>query len=278
MSFLEKEESREAGQPYQLFIFRANAQTYRYTTLDTEVVVGTTVYSPDQPMESVVVEETAEDSKGKLNFKVMRDHEVAQLFMITSPPTISLTILAGHVGEEEHQVIWTGRVVGCHWDEEDKGTISCESLRTVLSRTGLVYKFGPLCQHTLYRGGCKLDLFANSMEIPVASKSGYHITFGGAMIGAPTNEYNGGLVIRDNVEYRMIVDYDPAIGKVTLIRPFENLEDGEILRVARGCDRTPTRCQELGNFENILAFSTVPRRNPFKGLREAGVLAGDGEP
>lgn len=272
MTFDAIETSRDQGEPVHLFLFTAGDQQYRYTTADHIVTVGTADYLPDQPMESVEIKETNVDDKGKLNFKVIRSHEVASLFLITNPRVISLFIYELHESDTANEVraIWTGRVVACEWDEEDTATISCESATTVLQRMGLPYKFGGTCQHTLYRGGCRLDLFANSTLYALDAYSGYTITVA-ALIGLPVNDYNGGLVIVNGVDYRMITGFDNTTGVLTLFRPFEDVDVGTVVRIAKGCNRTSARCIELGNFDNFLGFDTVPTRNPFEGITKAGI-------
>lgn len=274
MSFNSYETSRNLGQPYQLTEFASGNTTYRFTTADQPVVKDLYTYLPSTPMQSVEIKETNVDDKGKLNFKVARDHEVAELFLVVVPRTISLRIFAGHIGEPEHITIWSGRVVGCEWDEEDQATISCESMTTILSRNGLPYKFGSTCQHSLYRGGCRLDLFANSYLFNVTSFTGNFITFPELIGFLPTNGFDGGLVIAKGYDYRMIVGFNNSTGTVELLRPFEGLEVGEPVRVAHGCNRTSTRCMELDNFENFLGFDTVPDRNPFEGILQTGVTIG----
>lgn len=271
MTFIAQETGRNTGKPYQLFTFRAGDTAYRYTTADKIITVDTLQFLPDQPMESAEIKETNVDDKGKLNFKVMRNHDIANLFLISSPRSISLTIQAGHEGETEIINIWTGRVVACEWGEDDQATISCESVTTILQRSGLPYKFGFTCQHTLYRGGCQLDIFANSIVTPVDVVDGYTVVIP-AIIGQPENSYNGGLIVKNSVDYRMITDFDNTTGTVSLIRPFEDLEQGEVVRVALGCNRSKERCIELNNFENFLGFTTVPNRNPFNGLSKAGII------
>ena len=274
MTFDAKETGLTTGAPYQLMEFTSGTDIYRYTTADQVISKDNFDFRPDNPIESVEIKETHVDDKGKLNFKVVRDHEVAQLFLVIVPRSISLKIFAGHVGETEHVTIWTGRVVGCEWDEEDTATITCESTSTVLSRSGLPYKFGYTCQHSLYRGGCRLDLYANSAQYEVTSFSGYTVRMDSFIGYTPINEYDGGLMIAKGQDYRMITGFDNTTGTFTLIRPFEGLENGEIVRVAKGCNRTSARCEELGNFENFLGFDHVPDRNPFDGLLQTGVTVG----
>ena len=271
MTYDAKETSRDSGHPYQLMEFTSGSEAYRYTTADQIIVYNNFNFMPGNPMQSVEVKETGTDDKGKLNFKVTRDHEIASLFLVTIPRTIYLKIYAGHVGETEHILIWTGRVVGCEWDEEDEATISCESSTTILSRNGLPYKFGATCQHTLYRGGCRLDINVNSELRPITSINGYFLTFASLIGYTPTNEFDGGLVIAKGFDYRMVISFDNSTGTLELIRPFEDIAAGELVRVAKGCNRTSTRCKELENFPNYLGFDTVPNRNPFEGILQTGV-------
>lgn len=274
MTFDARETSRNDGQPYHLLTFTSGITKYRYTTADHIIVDGqNNSYYPDNPMESIKVKETNTDDKGKLNFQVSRSHEIARLFLVSSPRTISLTVQAGHEGESEYINIWTGRVVACEWDEEDEATISCESATTVLARNGLPYKFGGTCQHSLYRGGCRLDINENSQLIEIDDVSGYEITFS-ELVGAPEDSYNGGLVSINDVDHRMVTGFNNVTGTLTLIRPFEDADAGQLARVALGCDRTSVRCKELDNFEHFLGFDTVPTRNPFEGLVQAGVIVG----
>lgn len=272
MTFDALETSRNMGEPYQLLYFRSGATQYRYTTADHIISFSGSDYLPDNPMQSVEVVETNVDDKGKLNFTVMKDHEIAQLFTISTPRTVSLTVYSGHesdVVDNEVITIWSGRVVACEWSEDDTAEISCESVTTVLQRMGLPYKFGTTCQHSLFRGGCKLDMFANSTLEQVTTYTGSDVVISN-LIGAAANEYDAGLMVFNGVDYRMITAFDSGTGTFTLLRPFENISIGDDIRVTRGCNRTSDRCKELINFQHFLGFETVPTRNPFNGLRQAG--------
>jgi hypothetical protein len=111
------------------------------------------------------------------------------------------------------------------------------------------------------------------MPLTAHSSTGYTLTFS-PLIGAPAYEYDGGLIIRNDTDYRMITSFTPGTGVVGLLRPFEQIEDGSILRVAKGCNRTPDRCKQLNNFDHFFGFTTVPTRNPFEGLKRGGLFVG----
>lgn len=273
MTFDARETSRNLGEPFQLFRFISGSSVYRYTTADHTILVGTESYVPNFPMQSAEFISSETDVRGKLNFEVAGDHEVASLFTISVPRTLTLTIFEGHENETEVRAGWSGRVVACEWKEDDTATISCESLITVLERNGLPYKFGSTCQHSLYRGGCNLDIYANSWVYPISAINGSIIAFDD-LIGHATDDFAAGLVIAKGVDYRMVTFFNNSSGSMTLIRPFEGIAVGEYVRVARGCIRTSARCKALGNFANFLGFETVPNRNPFEGLTKSATSQG----
>lgn len=262
MTFETEDLKAYSSYPFQLFNFSSGGDDYYFTTADQEITYVGNVYLTSSPMKSAQISEDPEDSRGKLTFEVDNDHPVVLLFRVVVPRTVSLRIFAGHVGSSDYLSIWQGVVTNVIWKDDGKATIECESTLMVMKRMGLHYDFGPLCGHTVYRGGCGLDINANSVFTTIDNLSGRVVT-ASPVASAPTSDhYVGGVLIFNNRDYRLIEAQSGST--VTINRQIAGLQIGDSIQIAAGCDRSSVRCKVLGNFPRFLGWETVPEKDLFK--------------
>jgi len=256
--------SEEDAIPVLLFLYEVGVVKYPYTTADSEIVKDGVVYSPNEVLESSSIEAAADKRGSPLSITTDVDFEIAKIFLNDAPHTsMRLTIFLGHLDEPEYRILWKGKVTNVNRIEGHKASISHEQNISIINRGGLTYRYGANCNHSVYRGGCNLDINANSVDGVVQDVTGSNIVapeFG----LLPAGDLIGGVAVFNNTYYRMILAHDA--NAITLHRGIPGLGIGDILKVASGCDKTVTRCKALGNFDNHLSFKTIPKRNPFSGL------------
>ncbi len=266
-TFANQAELTSSNVLFDLVKFVVGATTYGYTSgAISRVHLGVT-YRADQAM---IVGETKEDRQTghtSLELTIPIEHEIAQKFKVTAPSEdVKVTLMLGHEGDVDPDmlIVWTGYVssVSTDWDkggdEKQAAKLICQSRLSKLYRLGLPYRYGSACQHTVYRGGCQLSLEANKMDVFVDAIAGSVIT-AAAIAGQPATRFPAGMV-RFGTQWRDIVSQSGST--VTLNYPFEALSIGDSVSLFSGCNRSESRCIELGNFENILRFD-IPTKNIF---------------
>lgn len=262
MSYELIETSDYLGHPVELCRFSRNTEVYTYTSADHAITHNGEIYDPSLPIKMSKPKISNNGGSESITLTVPRDHPVAVRYRLYVPGTgMAVTLFMGHVGDNDFIVGWQGRIIQVDWDNDGQALIKCESVRATMKRGGLPYRFGPLCQHAVYRGGCGLSIPAHSVDITIVTAVD-NVIESPDLVALTDGEYLGGLVTFDTYDFRtIIVDSGDSI---TINRPFEGVVAGDILRISKGCDKTVARCKALGNFENYFAFNTIPTENPFE--------------
>lgn len=261
MTFAVLEESRYDGKPFELCRFAREGEIFTYTSADHPITHNTEVYEPAPSLKVDPVSIKTTTGADSLTLNVPMDHPIAEKFRVYVPATgMSVTIFMGHVGDTDVIYSWQGIILGIVWNDNGEATIQCESIRSIIRRGGLPYRFGPLCQHAVYRGGCGLSISANSIDIVVSAVNGKSIQ-SLDLIGLTNGDYLAGLATFQNYDTRTIT-YDQG-DTIEVNRPYENLQAGDTMTISLGCNKTVARCQELANFVHYFAFNTIPTVNLF---------------
>lgn len=267
MSLNSELQKRGASTLVRLLKFTRGAQTFCYTSAGRPIVFGGETYRNDSAI--VVPPIKVEGSTGvsdTLELEVPATHAVAQLYRTFFPSTPVLVEIRLGVLEDpalEYKVTWTGRVISCSYYENVSSKLRnarliCEPRLGVLSRNGLPYRYGSLCQHSVYRGGCDLSLAANEFTCTVEALTGNVMTLSG--ISGLDGQLEAGLLLFGDGDWRDITSQAGSV--ITIGFPIDGLVVGSSVKVYRGCNKTLTRCIALGNANKILRFN-IPSKNLF---------------
>jgi hypothetical protein len=141
MAYSDYEESVEAGQPVQLFLFRYGSDPLEYlayTDHDEELTVSSITYAPVAvSREDIEADGTLDRASLKIRMDVGTD--LAELFRVYPPSSVvTLVIAEGHIGDPDEQflVTWAGRVVSASRDHSEL-LLTGEPVTTSMRRPGL---------------------------------------------------------------------------------------------------------------------------------------------
>jgi len=273
----------DAVAPYAvnfLYEFTVGTLVYRYTSSAITVVAGGQTYLPLAISDSGVAS-SAESGKEALKITAPSDFEVADLYSY-SPPSVPVLLnvkVFNANGEGFVDIIWSGRVLGPRWlDDEDTVEMDCEPVTVTVGRNGLFRRYSKQCPYALYDADtCGVDKAAYRHDTTVAASVGNSLTV--AALGAHT--YAGGFVewdIGTRVERRFI----ESVAGLTLrlMQGFVGIPVSAPVAVYPGCARTTDACATVYN--NILRYGGWPhlkQRNPFQyGLSGGNVAQGQVDP
>lgn len=113
MSYNSRETSVSSGQPFELYLFQTQTQSWRFTSADEAQSYQGAAYSPES-ISRTNTSQNAEVSGGHIKVTIPKDHTIAQMFVAYIPSTpLTLVIYRGHRGEadSEMKVAFTGRVL-----------------------------------------------------------------------------------------------------------------------------------------------------------------------
>jgi uncharacterized phage protein (TIGR02218 family) len=263
------ETSDQLGSPVELYEFVVEGVTYRYTSGDTDYVLGPNTYTA-VPMERTALSDTDDLPKNDLQITVKRDFPVAEFFRV-SPPSevVTAQMLEVHRTDTDQQSIvkWKGRVLSVDW-KGIESTLYCENTYTSLRRPGLRRSYSRMCPHVLYGDtGCRL-LAADFVEVcTVLSVLGTTVT-SAEFDAQPDGFFDGGYLEFEKspgvFDRRAIRSHVGATVIVT--HGFPTLADGDVINAYPGCDHTFATCQsKFNNTDNFGGFPNIPGQNPFGG-------------
>ena len=278
MSFATQEESRQLGEPVNLYLFRYGTNTndvFCYTDCEVPVLFDSKTFVP-VPIDRNAITSKSTLDKSELEIRMSQNTELADLFRYYPPSeVITLVIFQGHNLDPNNQWLaaWSGRVLGFKI-EGNMAHYTCEPVSSSMRRPGLRrhYQYGcPLLLYSTGDGRCNASKVAATISRSVAA------LFSNAIELAPSWEtssarklkYVGGLVewtTTGRTERRTILDVQ-SDNTLLLSGPVRNLSVGATLNISLGCNHKMDDCASVHN--NIVNFGGqpyIPLKNPV-GIR-----------
>jgi len=269
MSYLSRENSEAGGAPIELYQFMVGAETFTFTSGDTETVFQFETYKR-APLVRSNVKLGGESAQSKITLTSPKDFEIARMFNGQAPSKrVWLTIWRVHRGETEPRHYWHGRVLTVDFVGQ-RATIQCSPVDDEMKRPGLRAHYQPTCNHLLYSLGCGLNAETYRVLATITYAQGdviKAVVFGTRMDG----HFKAGFVQRiSNNDFRDVTAHSGDA--LTLLAPFAGLQIGEQVWAYPGCEHDINACANTAadpdkwgdNTDNMDAYPKVPKDNPFE--------------
>lgn len=271
MTFNEREQSYNDGEPLLLYDFIRGTTHWRYVSGDRphvhqghtyEVVPGGITASP--------ITENGETPQLTRTVTIPQSLPVAaNWWPVVVREEISLIILAKHMGDADAEVEWLGRVVaGPHKNRTIQ--LKCQPERTASLRRGKNRPWQTECPLLLYstgRGQCQVDRNLHAVTGAVDSLSGIALQ-SSAFLSVPNGRMAGGYVEYDMPggfkERRDIDSHNGAT--VVLDSPPIGLPLHASFVAYPGCGGDWASCAYYQNTPNYGGQIYTPTRSPFDGM------------
>lgn len=260
MSFDSIEKSIELSKPYEMYLFQGVGIDIAVTSADftaeylSHTFTPTTINRTEQDISSEV-------NTGQIKVYLPKNHPIAQLFVAYLPTSqVALTIYAGHIGDSEVAVVFSGYVASARFTDQAELVCNSDAYKMQTRIPRVLYQ-AP-CGHIFGSPGCGVPLADHSYvgAVGAISADGLEITVS-AFTGLP-DPLIAGYFKRGN-DLRMIVGQAGDV--ITLITPIADLEVGDECLATAGCDQTYGTCNHYLNVRNFLGFDLIPQINPFNG-------------
>lgn len=273
MSFETLEESRNLGQPVDLYYFRYGTTAsayYAYTDAEEPVTYDGVIYEP-KPIQRGAINSSGTLDKSALQIDVPVSSEVAELFRIYPPGrSVTLIIRQGHLGDVDNdfKVIWSGRILSSS-REDSVNSLTCEPLSTAFRRSGLRRCYQYSCPHALYGSLCMASRLAATRAAIVYAVSGASVTMDSGWNGThPVEKYIGGMIEWDTPagkEVRTILRLTEGGNKLRLSGATRGITGGMEISVILGCEHNLSDCEFLhNNIQNYGGQPWIPLSSPIK--------------
>lgn len=264
MSYDSRETSVSTGQPFELYKFLTETETWLMTSGDVERTYQGQVYQPTALVRTSTSQST-EVKGGHVKIRMAPNNEIAQMFVATIPSTpLFLTIYRGHDGEPQSEVVvvFTGRVLSAQFTTDDLCELDCAPESELLERRIASTCFQKQCNHILFDAGCGLhkELWRVSGVLTAVSPDGLTLT-SPAFVSRPNGWWNTGY-IEYGTDRRMVISH---VGEtVKLMTALNGLGPGVQISIYPGCDRSYEVCQQkFNNGANFNGWQWIPSKNPF---------------
>lgn len=276
MAFEPIESSVNDGVPVTLFSFRYGERdydVYRYTDAEVALTIaegsGAVTYNP-LPVSAGNFSSSGSLDKAKLELKVPRDSEVAELYRVYPPDQqVTLVMQALHLTDPDTQapVVWAGRVLSATF-EGNECSLACEPSSTAMRRAGLRRNWQHGCMLPLYGLDCKASKAARTRSTLVTAVNGSVITLpSGWNNDIPAEKFAAGMMEWTDAsglkQLRTIIRIVGNTG-VILGGIARGLAAGQSVSVIAGCNHQMDDCRTL--HQNILNYGGdgwIPTKNPI---------------
>jgi hypothetical protein len=278
VTFENIEESRDLGEPIDLFFFRygsaANAY-FAYTSGEQEFLLDGIYYTPI-PIQRGKFTASGTLDKTQLEVSVPSNTDIADLFR-TYPPgqVVTMLIRQGHANDPDMDfpVIWSGRVVQCE-RKDSVATLTGEPINTSLRRAGLRRNYQLSCPHVLYGAQCRASKIAATTTTEVINMTGTRVTLQDGWSGAiDPVKYVGGMIewsAPAGLERRTILRV-VDLKTLLLSGPTTGISPGMNIDVILGCNhqmgvepQPDGDCLTLhNNIHNFGGQPWIPTSNPI---------------
>lgn len=274
MTFATREESRQLGEPVQLYFFRYGDNSgdfYSYTDAETSITHMGVVYQA-APLDRGNLTSSGTLDKSTLELRTPGNIALADLFRIYPPSrVVSVIIRQGHINDpdQEFLVCWTGRILSAKY-EGNECIFSCEPVSTSMRRPGLRRNYQYSCPHALYGPQCQADITAATTTTSLVSSTGNTVTLASGWATTDLKpKYVGGMVTWDGlagqIERRMIISVSgDTVALSGLVR---NLVPGQEIRAILGCNHRAGLTDDCivlhNNIVNYGGHPWIPTTNPL---------------
>lgn len=273
-----------------LYEFALGDRKWHYTSNTEDVIDQDSVLWEAATISNGRIKQSGEAVSDAVSLTTSRDIIPAQIWRLT-PPTgvMTLRILRGTldrlavpsvdtgavttIDPRRHDinitsVRYVGEIAQCSEEEPGTITFSIETLAATMSRAGLRLGWQRQCPHAIYDvRTCKLSKAAYQVDGTVTFVSGSLVTIpeSGAFAA---NYFAGGFLEHDHpVKGTEVLPIEASSGDVVTIFGYTtDLWPGVAVRLFPGCNQTPARCQEYGNYLNYGGIPDLPGKSPFNGV------------
>jgi hypothetical protein len=290
MSFSPIEDSVDLGRPRSFFEFTygdGRGDVIRYVSSTEVLITGNLapVIAMGRSWEAWSIKHgkimsSGSLDKASLDVMTTTDSKIADLYRAAPPSRqVFLEIFANHIGDDEYKRIWSGRVLGASFKEQEL-SLSCEPVSTSTLRTGLRRNYQYGCPHVLYGSACGLSRIANTATgsiIELVTSQSIIWRRGNRSIVIAAAEMVGGVftvTLPSGREVkRAITGATPIPSDVEgrqdvslrLMAVIPELTADLPVSVTRGCGHSWDACLAFGNTVNYGGCPNIPTKNPFTG-------------
>lgn len=268
MTFEARETSIASGQPVWLYELQRGAQTWYYTSADSDQAWSIYTYTA-AAIAHDKIEATSEQASHRFTLTLPATLDAVQDYRTGQPGEPMLVrVRVLHAGDTEARLQLSGTVQQPGFPAGGACTLQCVTALGESQQTGLRGVIARNCPLTLYGQGerqCNLD--RNAWRVPASVSALDAVSATAAALGTYADgwftggyiEWSAGLTL----QRRFISGHVGSV--ITLMGGTVNLAVGSTISAFPGCAHTIAACTGFGNLSNYGGVIALPLRSPFDG-------------
>lgn len=275
MSYEQKDNSVQDGEPVEFYKFSSPLGTFRYTSDNQPGVCNGELYLvlPGGMERTSIETGSVVDTIMTMDFTFRATDDLAQLYCYSiTPEQLVVEVRRAHRGDDwntEWEMEWTG--IGL--DVSGSGpTISIKTgsvIQAKLNGNIAAIYYQRMCNHMLFDERCKVDREDWTVTTTITKVQRQLITVDNDQ-SADGELKTGEIEHMRTGEKRSI--YDNVGNIVTIGYPFGDAQEGDEVKLTFGCDHKRLgHCKNrFNNVVNFGGFPFIPVENPFQDLNFEG--------
>lgn len=208
---------------------------------------------------------TSQTAKSEIKITTSQKFEIVSYFDTITPDDIGVEIFRVDADDMfgNGQKIFSGLVKSLEM-KKNLAEFTLQPFSSLLTRDICRYSYQTLCNNSLYDTHCKLNIEDHSLQsTAVVANDGITFTLDIPSQSDPAIWQNGLLRINRTGEARMVIESNNNVVKV--MSPFTDFQEGDLVKVSKGCNRSSEQCRSrFNNFNNFAGFEYIPNRDPYQ--------------
>jgi len=269
--FNDTHKSTEDSNHAQIFTVTVGTVLYRYTSAESDLLVGGNVYASYSGLESTALVSSGESQKNEVEISLDIEDELAR-YLMAYVPSVEIRILIESIERDdpglERAHEWSG-VYLRYEANHPEFKIVCVPLDTELERDALSTSFGIGCQWTQYDAStCGLAAEDFDIDVNISGIDGLTLTMDAVLDSIAGDHYLGGRLDIEGpygTEYLWIIAQSGQFD-VQVDRDSPALATGAAVKLVASCRGSFDRCKNPALFNNKANYMGAPhanKLNPF---------------
>lgn len=259
MSNIAVERSEESAEPIELYQIKLGNRMYYLTSNSEDIRLNAINYKAVHIKRDEIVHDLKLfDERIKITLPARSD-TAREMLNYASEEESYLTILRTFKGTNEYYTLWHGLIIQKNVDKEYLSLMSFPT-NYAFEKVGNRGRYSRTCRHVLYSKNCGLLKVNHFVTGAVEA----HTNLTVKLNFAPNTNVIGGIIEfpRLNIS-RMIIGFDGD--RLVMLSPVFGIQNMDVVKIYRGCNKTIEQCAEYGNVENFGGYPFIPVKNIFTG-------------
>jgi hypothetical protein len=256
------------GDIVELYEFTLGTTVWRFTSASTDYTYAGNEYI-SYTIDRTKNERTGEMNRVKTQIYMDGNNPIVLLFVQSQPRNqIGVRVFAGHRGDDDFRLQFSGRVLNCKWSGNRSAELTCEPEMTSWRRPSLKVSFSKNCPYVVYSSKCRAP--RNSVGGTIKYISGLNI-YVEPNIAITAGRLIGG-IISEGINSRTITSHTngtylgDSVVMLTITAQISGAIVGYPVALLIGCNHSTTACKDWhDNIDNFGGEPYTPEKNPFVG-------------